>query len=273
MKDILTNTDFADLIQVLRWQYGYDFTGYAQPSLKRRIMRFMGNMHIDTVFELKHRAINERPFFEKLVEFMTVNVTEMFRDPEFYQVLRTDILPMLATYPIIKIWHAGCSTGEEAFSMAILLHEAGLLKRARLYATDLNPVNLEKAESGIIPVEAIREYTHNYILAGGKNDFSDYYTARYDNALLRKDLRRQITFFQHNLVTDGVFNEFHLVCCRNVFIYFNRGLQERVLQLFHDSLPPRGYLALGIKESIRFTEGRQHFETVNSQYKIYRRNI
>lgn len=272
MTEVFTNADFTDIVQLLRLQYGHDFTGYAQPSLKRRLQRFMGSMQINNVFELKHRLINEQAFFDRMVEYITVNVTEMFRDPEFYSTLRTDILPKLAAYPIIKIWHAGCATGEEVYSMAILLHEAGLLQRSRIYATDLNPANIRKAESGIVPMENVKEYTQNYIRSGGKADFSDYYTARYDHALFRKDLR-QITFFQHNLVTDGVFNEFHLICCRNVFIYFNRALQERVLRLFHDSLAVRGYLALGIRESMRFSDIRQQFEIVHARHKIYRRCI
>lgn len=271
MRQEITNAELTDILHILRLQYGYDFTGYNQASLKRRILRFMGNTHMSGMFELKHRIVNDADYFNRMVQFITVNVTEMFRDPQFYKALRTQVLPKLAAYPIIKIWHAGCSTGEEVFSMAILLQEEGLLGRTRIYATDLNPVNLEKAQSGIVPMENIRDYTYNYMQSGGLGDFSDYYTARYDNALFSKELRKHITFFQHNLVTDGVFNEFHLICCRNVFIYFNRDLQERVLRLFHESLSDRGYLALGIKESMRFSEIHQQFETVNSQNKIYRR--
>jgi chemotaxis protein methyltransferase CheR len=217
--------------------------------------------------------LNEAGFFLKMLAFITVNVTEMFRDPQFYMALREIVLPRLASYPIIKIWHAGCASGEEVFSMAILLQEAGLLDRCRIYATDLNKDNLEKAGSGIIPLKQMREYTHNYIRAGGIHDFSDYYTARYDNAIIHPALRRNIIFFQHNLVTDQVFNEFQLICCRNVFIYFNRNLQGRVVNLFYESLTSLGYLALGIKESLQYTDEQKQFDAVSSVNKIFRRKM
>jgi chemotaxis protein methyltransferase CheR len=205
------------------------------------------------------------------MQYITVNVTEMFRDPAFYKSLREQVIPKLAAYPNIKIWHAGCSTGEEVFSMAILLQEAGLLSRTKIYATDLNPTNLERAAAGILPLDNMKDFTQNYIQSGGLADFSNYYTARYDNVLIKKELRRHIAFFQHNLVTDKVFNEFQLICCRNVFIYFNRELQNSVLQLFFDSLSSRGYLAMGLKETMRFADIHGKFETVHAYHKIYRR--
>jgi chemotaxis protein methyltransferase CheR len=271
MKEDISNADFVDIINIIKLQYGYDFTGYAQASLKRRIVRFMSYAGLATVFELKYQLVNDAEFFNRLVQYITVNVTEMFRDPLFYQTLRTQVLPKLAAYPNIKIWHAGCSTGEEVFSMAILLYEAGLLGRTKIYATDLNPMNLEKANMGILPLDNMKDYVYNYIQSGGLSDFSNYYTARYDNVLIKKELRKHITFFQHNLVTDTVFNEFQLICCRNVFIYFNRELQNHVLQLFYDSLSPRGYLAMGIKETMRFASIHDKFETVHQAHKIYRR--
>lgn len=271
MKEQISMADYLDVIQVIRLRYGYDFTGYAQASLKRRLMRFMGHAGIEAVFDLKHQLINDEAFFHRMVQYLTVNVTEMFRDPVFYKSLKEIVLPKLAAYPNIKIWHAGCSTGEEVYSMAILLHEAGLLDRTRIYATDLNPANLEKAASGVVQLEYMKEYTANYIQSGGEQEFSDYYTARYDKVILNKELRRNVTFFQHNLVTDQVFNEFQLICCRNVFIYFNRDLQDQVLKLFYESLSPWGFLALGIKESLRFTEMRNAFESVHMNHKIYRR--
>jgi chemotaxis protein methyltransferase CheR len=271
MTDDISNADFLDIINILKLQYGYDFTGYAPASLKRRFVRFIGYARLQGVFELKHQLVNDQAFFNRLVQYITVNVTEMFRDPQFYRTLREQVLPKLAAYPNIKIWHAGCSTGEEVFSMAILLEEAGLLNRTKIYATDLNPVNLERASSGIIPLESMRDYTQNYIQSGGLADFSNYYLARYDNVLINKDLRKHIVFFQHNLVTDKVFNEFHLICCRNVLIYFNRSLQDAVLKLFYDSLAPRAYLAMGIKETMKFAEIHAQFETVHMQHKIYRR--
>ena len=271
MNDDLSMADYVDLVQVIRLRYGYDFSGYAQASLKRRMVRFMGHSAMPSVFELKYRLVNDEAFFNSMVQYLTVNVTEMFRDPAFYKTLKDDILPKLAAHPNIRIWHAGCSTGEEVYSMAILLKDAGLLDRTRIYASDLNPANLEKAASGVVQLEYMKEYTANYIQSGGTGDFSDYYTARYDRVILQKELRKNITFFQHNLVTDQVFNEFQLICCRNVFIYFNRELQNHVLKLFYDSLSPWGFLALGIKESLRFTEMRNAYETVHGAHKIYRR--
>jgi chemotaxis protein methyltransferase CheR len=197
----------------------------------------------------------------------------MFRDPIFYRALREKVLPKLAAYPVIKIWHAGCSTGEEVFSMCILLHEAGLLDRARIYATDLNPANIEKAKTGIIPVRYMKDYTANYIQAGGTSDFSMYYTARYENAMIAKELRNNVVFSLHNLVSDQVFNEFQLICCRNVLIYFNKELQNRIFHLFYESLTPMGYMAIGMKESLLFTDMRHKFETVQATTKIYRRKI
>jgi chemotaxis protein methyltransferase CheR len=270
MKEHIADADFLDIVHIVKLQYGYDFSGYVHASLKRRILRFMGRANILTVFDLKHQLVNNSDLFTRLVQYITVNVTEMFRDPGFYRTLREDVLPKLAAYPNIKIWHAGCSTGEEVYSMAILLHEAGLLSRTKIYASDLNPMNLERAATGILPLDNMKDYTYNYIQSGGLADFSNYYTARYDNVLIKKELRKHINFFQHNLVTDTVFNEFQLICCRNVFIYFNRDLQNHVLQLFYDSLSPRGYLAMGIKESMRFADIHTRFETVHGLHKIYR---
>lgn len=226
---------------------------------------------VKTFFDLKYKLTNSREFFQWFLETLTVNVTEMFRDPSFYAGLRDEVLPKLASYPSIKIWHAGCATGEEVFSMAILLHEAGLLSRTRIYATDLNPANLDNAQKGILPLSQMKEYTQNYQRSGGKKEFSEYYTARYDQAILRKDLRENIVFLHHNLVTDGVFNEFQLICCRNVLIYFNKDLQNKVLRLFYDSLAPLGFLGLGIKESMLFSDLRNKFDTVQPGTKIFRR--
>jgi len=266
----LADTDLSDVLYMLKAQYGYDFTGYMQASVRRRILHFMGNEAVPSVFELKYRLLNDVGFLGRMVQFITVNVTEMFRDPLFFTALKTLVLPKLAAYPNIKIWHAGCATGEEALSMAILLQEAGLLGRARIYATDLNLANLERAQAGIVPVTAMKQNTQNYIQSGGQADFSDYYTVRYDNVIFKKELREHITYSQHNLVTDGSFNEFQLICCRNVFIYFRRELQAQVLQLFLQSLSPHGYLALGSKESIHAAEIRRQFETVHLQQRIYR---
>jgi chemotaxis protein methyltransferase CheR len=269
MSEEISHEDLSAIVQLIRAEYGYDFSGYSEASLKRRFVKFCRQANV-SLFELKYNIVNDRTFFLWMLQSLTVNVTEMFRDPSFYKALREEILPALSTYPIIKIWHAGCSTGEEAYSMAIMLHEAGLLQRSKIYATDMNMANLEKANEGIIPLTAMKDYTANYQQAGGTADFADYYTARYDHAIINKELRRNILFTQHNLVTDYVFNEFQLICCRNVMIYFNSNLQNRVLNLFYQSLVPLGYLGLGIKESMLFADCKSKFETVNSKNKIYR---
>ncbi|MBC9929692.1 CheR family methyltransferase [Chitinophaga qingshengii] len=270
MKDI-DNEELDVLVSLIHRQYGYDFSDYAPSSLKRRFLRFMDHAAIEEVGELTSRLQQDAVFFERMTQFITVNVTEMFRDPLFYRALRELVLPRLATYPIIKIWHAGCATGEEVFSMIILLREAGLLERCRIYATDLNALNLDKAEKAFIPLKCMKDYTQNYQQMGGMEDFSGYYTADHEHAIIHPTLRRNVVFFQHNLVTDQVFNEFQLICCRNVFIYFNRQLQERVLRLFYDSLAPLGYLTLGLKESMLFSGEHRRFEPVSAAYKIFRR--
>lgn len=267
----ISNEELDRLVGLIYRQYGYDFSDYARSSLKRRFQRFMGYSCLEEVTELSDRLLQDVSFFEHMAQFITVNVTEMFRDPLFYKTLRELVLPRLATYPTIKIWHAGCATGEEVFSMTILLQEAGLLERCRIYATDLNTVSLRKAEKAQIPLKCMKDYTQNYLLSGGREDFSNYYTADNEHAVIQPALRRNIVFFQHNLVTDQAFNEFQLICCRNVFIYFNRQLQDRVLRLFADSMAPLGYLALGLKESMMFSEESTRFEGVSSAHKIFRR--
>ena len=269
MSEHITTEELSGIIQLIRAQYGYDFSGYSTASLKRRIIRFCSLANV-SVYDLKYHITNDESFFSWLLQSLTVNVTEMFRDPLFYKQLREDVLPVLGTYPTIKIWHAGCSSGEEAFSMAILLHEAGLLERAKIYGTDMNVSNIAKANSGIIPMLHMKEYTHNYRRSGGSADFSNYYTARYDNAIISKELRANILFSQHNLVTDYVFNEFQLICCRNVLIYFNKELQNHVLNLFYKSLIPLGYLALGTKESLLFTDCSDKFDEISLKNKIFR---
>lgn len=269
--DEITDTELTEIITLIRAVYGYDFQGYARTSLRRRVRRCLMGAGLQTAAEMRERLLSEPQFFAWFLQNLTVNVTEMFRDPGFFRTVREYLLPQLATYPTIRIWHAGCSTGEEVFSMAILMHEAGLLNRTRLYATDLNPANLERARSGIVHLQEMKNYTANYLKSGGSQDFSSYYTALYQHALIRKELRTNIVFSQHNLVTDRVFNEFQLIVCRNVLIYFNRELQRRVIRLFHDSLVPRGYLALGTKESLLYTDQQGYFEDICKKEKIYRR--
>src|SRR5690606_29800929 len=200
-----------------------------------------------------------------------INVTSMFRDPTFYRAFREKVVPLLRTYPFIRIWHAGCSTGEEVYSMAILLTEEGLYDRVRIYATDINDVVLQQARTGIFPLDKMQEYTQNYLKAGGTASFSQYYTAAYDGALFSPALRERVVFAQHNLVNDRSFSEFNVILCRNVMIYFDRSLQDRVHQLFYDSLPVYGILALGSKESLRFSSLEDRYEELDAREKIYRK--
>jgi chemotaxis protein methyltransferase CheR len=252
-------------------RYGYDFTGYAEASLRRRIDRFMMKEHIYDLVDLRMRILSDSDYFRHLVEEMTVNVTEMLRDPLFYKTIREEVIPVLATYPYIRIWHAGCSTGEEVYSMAILLKEAGILHKSRLYATDINPGVIEKARSGIFPASQIRKYSENYIQSGGKNDFSSYYTSNYSLAKFDEKLSEKMTYATHNLVADSSFNEFQLILCRNTLIYFNRNLQSRVLELFDHSLELLGFLALGTKESLRFSGIESKFRQIAAGQKIWRK--
>lgn len=267
----ITDEELNELLTIVYNTYGYNFNDYSKASLMRRVKRFMQEAKLKSSYDLKFYLTNDKAVFDYFLQSLTVNVTEMFRDPEFYKAIREKVIPVLASYPIIKIWHAGCSSGEEVFSMAILLHEAGLLNRSKIYATDINPLNIEKAKKGILPLDVMKDYVSNYIKSGGQNDFASYYTARYNNAIISKELRENVVFSQHNLVTDQVFNEFQLVCCRNVMIYFNKSLQNRVIHLFYDSLSTFGYLALGIKESLLFTDIRNKFEEVSRHEKIFRR--
>jgi chemotaxis protein methyltransferase CheR len=267
----ISDEELKDVLQLLLHQYGYDFTNYSHSSLKRRISHFMDVHHISTLYDLKYNLINQKKNFTELLQTITINVTDMFRDPPFYKALREKIFPELATYPLIKIWHAGCATGEEVFSLAILLYEENLLNRCRIYATDLNSVNLAKAQKGIIPLTNMKEHTRHYHEAGGKSDFSNYYTAKYDHVLIDKELRKNILFSKHNLVTDSIFNEFQLILCRNVLIYFDPLLQNKVLNLLYNSLSPFGFLAIGLKESLLFTDLNSKFDHLIPSLKIFKR--
>jgi chemotaxis protein methyltransferase CheR len=260
--DILLN----DLLET----YGYDFNDYSKASLKRRINRLFTLDRFPSFAEFRYRIRSDESYLKRFVEEITVNVTEMFRDPTFYKALRTDVLPVLATYPLIRIWHAGCSTGEEVYSMAILLHEANLLHKSLLYATDINPDVLEKAKEKIFPLVQMKQYSENYIESGGKNDFSSYYTAAYDRARFHKKLTEKMIFATHNLVSDRSFNEFQLIMCRNVMIYFDKDLQDRVLRLFDQSLEPLGFLALGSKETLRFSGIASKYKQLGKE-KIWRK--
>lgn len=267
----INDSELEELLHCVNDCYGYDFTNYSRASMHRRISRFIDAGGYGSIADLTLSLTSNKIVFDSFLQRITVNVTEMFRDPEFYKAIRQKVLPIIASYPSIKIWHAGCSSGEEVFSMAILLHEAGLLKRSKIYATDINPNNIDKAKKGILPLDVMKDYVSNYLHSGGESDFASYYTAMYDHAIMRKDLRQSIVFSQHNLVTDQVFNEFQLILCRNVMIYFNRQLQNQIIHLFHNSLSTFGFLALGIKESLLFSDIKDKFEVVSNQEKIFRR--
>ncbi|AKD03666.1 protein-glutamate O-methyltransferase CheR [Pontibacter korlensis] len=259
------------LIQDIHTQYGYDFGGYARASVYRRIKRFLGQKGLASVEELRGALFANSYFFENFLQEVTVNVTEMFRDPAFFLSLRANVLPILSTYPYIKIWDAGCSTGEELFSLAILLEEEGLLGRTKIYATDINQKVLKQAKEGIFSVSNMASYTAGYYAAGGKREFSGYYRSNYGNVKFDSSLVKNVVFYPHNLATDSSFNEFHLILCRNVLIYFNRELQERVYRLFDESLVSLGYLALGKKETLAMSSISTSYNIVDKSNRIYRK--
>jgi len=267
----LEDVEIELLLEGVYRRYGYDFRDYALSSLRRRIRERVREERLTTVSGLKERVLHDPEAMERLAHGLSINVSTMFRDPDLYRVFRSKVVPILRTYPFIRIWHAGCSTGEEVYSMAILLHEEGLYERARLYATDINETVLHKAKSGIFPLKAMKQYTADYQQAGGKAAFSEYYTAEYESAIFRPSLRDNIVFAQHNLATDGAFNEFHAILCRNVMIYFNKPLQARVHTLFLNSLVQFGFLCLGAKETLTYTPAEAAYDEVDGAQKIYRR--
>jgi chemotaxis protein methyltransferase CheR len=259
------------LLQDVLEKYGYDFTDYSRASLKRRINRLYLLDQFPGFTEFRYRVSTDGEYFRRFVEEITVNVTDMFRDPFFYKELRETVIPVIATNPLIRIWHAGCSTGEEVYSIAILLEEAGLLDKSLMYATDINPGVLEKIRKGIFPLRHLKQYSENYILSGGKNDFSKYYTAKYEWAKFDEKLSRKMIVSTHNLVCDGSFNEFQLILCRNVLIYFDRKLQDKALRLFDESLDMLGFLALGAKENLKFSSIARNYRQLENKEKIWRK--
>src|SRR5438270_8275456 len=259
------------LLEGIHRHYGFDFRGYAYSSLKRRLWRVMAEEHLSTVSELQSRVLHDEACMERLLRALSINVTAMFRDPDFFVAFRDKVAPLLRTYPCIRVWNAGCSTGEETYSLAILLAEEGLYERTRIYATDINDAVLERAEAGDFPVEKASEYAQNYLKAGGSGAFSDYYATREGTARLSRRLKDNVVFAQHNLVSDRSFNEFHVILCRNVMIYFGRPLQDRVHGLFYDSLDRLGILGLGQKESIRLTRYEGYYEPLDVHHRLYRR--
>jgi chemotaxis protein methyltransferase CheR len=259
------------LLEGIFKQYGFDFREYAHTSLKRRVAKRVQEEGLSSIAGLLEAVLHDPLCMERLLLDLSINVTSMFRDPSFYRAFSEKVLPVLRTHPFSRVWVAGCSTGEEVYSLAILLAEAGLYDRTRIYATDINEVVLARAREGVFPLEKMREYTDNYIKAGGQRSFSEYYLARYEGALFDRELAKNVVWAQHNLVQDSAFNEFHVVVCRNVLIYFDRTLQNRVHGLFHDSLERFGTLCLGNKESLRFSEFEGFYQELDREAKIYRR--
>lgn len=259
------------LLEAIHRVHGYDFRGYALASLRRRLWHRVYGEGLQTLSGLQERILHEPGCMDRLLRDLSINVTEMFRDPTFYVALRRRVFPLLRTHPFIRVWQAGCSTGEEIYSLAITLHEEGLLERTRIYATDINNAALRRARSRTFPLERMQRYTENYLRAGGTEAFSTYYTADGDSARFSRELGANVVLAQHNLVTDGSFNEFHLIVCRNVMIYFGSALQEEVLQLFGDSMMRNGILALGRKESIRRSRHAAEYEPLDEAEKIFRR--
>ena len=259
------------LLEGVYRHYGIDFRGYALGSLKRRLARRMREEGLPTLSALQDKVLHDPAAMERLMVALSISVTSMFRDPSFYQAFREKVVPLLRTYPYIRLWNAGCATGEETLSLAIVLDEEGLLDRARIYATDFNAGVVDRARAGEFPLSRMKAYTENYLQAGGSGEFSHYYTAKGPVAKFRPELMRNILFAKHNLVSDGSFNEFHGILCRNVLIYFGSTLQQRVHSLFHDSLVNFGVLGLGHKETIRFTPLEHCYEAIDSREKLYRR--
>ncbi|MHB2020835.1 MAG: CheR family methyltransferase [Candidatus Xenobia bacterium] len=259
------------LLEGVRRHYGYDFRDYSYASIRRRIVRRMEEEQLGTISALTDRLLHEPACMDRLLRGLTVHTTALFRDPTLYVALREKVFPLLRTYPFVRVWHAGCSTGEEVYSLAIALEEEGLRDRSRIYATDISEVVLRTARAGIYPLSVMQEYTENYIRAGGRCSFSEYYTADDDRAILRPALRDAILFSEHNLVTDASFNEFHMILCRNTMIYFKKPLQDRGHKLLYDSLGPLGLLVLGRSEGINYTPFQDAYDVLDEPERIYRR--
>ena len=260
------------LLLAIYRHHGFDFRSYAPASLHRRIRRHMENAHVPTISRLTELILHDPTALQRLLHDLSVNVTSMFRDPTFFAEFRRSVVPLLRTYPTVRIWHAGCSTGEEVYAMSILLEEEGLYDRCRIYATDMDSTVLDHARQGIFPVSRMKEYTSNYFLGGGKRSLSDYFTAKYDGALFAPRLAKNVLFTQHNLAMDRGFSEFNVIVCRNVLIYFDRVLKDHTLNLFSDSFATLGVLCLGRKESLRFTAFEHEFTALSARERIYRRN-
>lgn len=270
ISEVIDNEQVELLLNDVLETHGYDFLEYSHASIKRRIIRLYALDSFVSFAEFRYTVRTDKQYFKRFLEEITVNVTEMFRDPSFYKALRNDVLPVLGTYPFIRIWVAGCSTGEEAYSLAILLKELNLLNKSLIYATDINPSVLEKAKKGMFPLNYLKQYSENYLQSGGMKDFSTYYTANYSLAKFDESLSSKMIFSTHNLVSDHSFNEFQLILCRNVLIYFDKDLQHKVFSLFDNSIENLGYLALGSKESLDFWPKAKGYKRIK-QEKIWRK--
>jgi chemotaxis protein methyltransferase CheR len=268
----ISTEELKEFLESVNFIYGYDFSDYSEASMKRRISHFMNLKSINSLSGLGRLLFKDESSFEEFIQEFSVTVTEMFRDPEFYKSLRLKVMKRLATYPYIKIWVAGCATGEEVYSLAILLTEENLYERSIIYATDINQRSLQIARDGVYPIDKMKLYTSNYRQSGGEKPFSEYFKAHYGSVLFDKSLRRHIVFAPHNLATDKSFNEFQMIVCRNVLIYFNQALQNKAIHLFYDSLCQFGILGLGNKESLLFTDIRQNFEELDRKQKIFIKN-
>jgi len=268
--ETVTIEELHELIDLIKKIYGFDFSDYSKASLKRRLLRVLQLKRLQ-LYDLKHLLINDPAFFQQLLEEITVNVTEMFRDPSYYKALNTQVIPYLSSYQHSKIWCAGCSSGEEVYSLAILLNEAGLRKKSFIYGTDINTEVLKEARKGIYSLRKIKSYVENYQLTGLSGSITDHFTILYDAASIHNELKQNTLFSVHNLVSDSVFNEFQLISCRNVFIYFEIKLQERILDLFYKSLAPLGFLCLGTKETIRSDYFKKKFKVINQKENIYQK--
>jgi chemotaxis protein methyltransferase CheR len=271
MNEDTSELEISLLLEAVFRKYGYDFRQYSKAHVRRRIMNRMALSGLEDVSQIQSKVLKDETFAYELLQDLSITVTEMFRDQDFYNSVRENVIPILKTYPFIKIWHAGCATGEEAYSMAIILQEEGLYDRTTIYATDFNQRALNRAKEGIFSNRLMAEYTSNYQLSGGKESFSDYYTSSYDNVIMNQSLKQNIVWANHNLVTDGVFAEAHLILCRNVLIYFDKNLQNKVQKLFYDSLIYGGILCLGSKEGLRFTDFAEEYTETDKKQRIFKK--
>lgn len=267
----LEDIELQLLLEGVYLHYGYDFRDYAPASLRRRVWKAVHGEALKTISAFQERVLHDPAVMQRFLNTLSIDVTAMFRDPRFYVAFRKKAAPLLREQPHFRVWHAGCASGEEVYSTAIVLHEEGLYEKTRIYATDINESLLQRARQGIFPLKVMQDYTENYIAAGGTREFSEYYTARYENAIFRPALQKNIVWAQHNLVTDSSFNEFDLILCRNVMIYFNNALQDRVHDLLYESLAPGGVLALGSKESLKFSAHERDYEVLDERERLFRR--